>query len=72
MINRNHKTTSPVLIAALIAVPLSLLGGLSVFLMTHNPGHALTATFFGVVMGLGIYGLCSLGGANNSAGASRK
>ncbi len=72
MMNRNHKTTSSVLIAALIAVPLSLLGGLSVFLMTQNVGHALTATFFGVVMGSGIYGLCALGGASNPAGASRK
>lgn len=67
MMIEKKETKSPILTAALIALPLSLVGGLAVFLMTQNIGNALTAMVFGLVIGAVIFGLSALGGRKNGA-----
>lgn len=67
MMIEKKETKSPILTAALIALPLSLVGGLAVFLMTQNIGNALTAMIFGLVIGAVIFGLSALGGRKNGA-----
>lgn len=70
MMIEKKETKSPILTAALIALPLSLIGGLTVFLMTQNIGNALTAMVFGLVIGAVIFGLSALGGRKNGSESS--
>lgn len=56
----NQKKSNPILIAVLIALPLSLLGGGMVYLMTQSLGNALTATAAGLLLGLAIFVLNAL------------
>lgn len=51
----NQKKPNPILMAVLIALPLSLLGGGMAYLMTQSLGNALTATAAGLLLGLAIF-----------------
>lgn len=51
----NQKKSNPILMAVLIALPLSLLGGGMAYLMTQSLGNALTATAAGLLLGLAIF-----------------
>lgn len=51
----NQKKSDPILMAVLIALPLSLLGGGMAYLMTQSLGNALTATAVGLLLGLAIF-----------------